>query len=500
MNIQFDAFNSTSSVKNANVSDLAYSLNEDATATLDRRISDKLIQDVFYFRTDSDITQNSTEVYYYVDMTNWTQIIEKMMNPFNSTVTSGYFGANSSDSLGKDFLRHIANQVFGSHFAVDLFTNEDSVYADIDSKCAPVSPAILTILNSVNIDSPTLSNVDPSNNNYKYLIHKSSLNLCRELVDQLQAAGPSRLSALNEYEYRNMEGYYSIPLVEDDTISFKMTLTAADGQHNVTQKTNAISSRTYQISLKVGKVTDEMIFHLLGNSPLEYTDYTNYGTVANQVTGGNIINVNHTSRWDGVEVDPEFVTYEGKNCLFMKQYSFMSFDFGFNVSNMSLTSMLYITDGLTSSSSRIFSFDTLTVTYMQTIFYIDNGNFATSSDGFFMVESQYGGTMYTLGTANRNKWIHISMIFDNLNGGYKLYADNIELVYFPTNYMDAAPTGTETFSFTNEFFVGHSDDDGPRHEAYNDSQFNKYHMYNVRVFDRALIPTERAFLYDLEIT
>jgi hypothetical protein len=71
MNIQFDAFNSTSSVKNANVSDLAYSLNEGATATLDRRISDKLIQDVFYFRTDSDITQNSTEVYYYVDMTNY---------------------------------------------------------------------------------------------------------------------------------------------------------------------------------------------------------------------------------------------------------------------------------------------------------------------------------------------------------------------------------------------------------------------------------------------
>ena len=107
---------------------------------------------------------------------------------------------------------------------------------------------------------------------------------------------------------------------------------------------------------------------------------------------------------------------------------------------------------------------------------------------------------FVSGTANRNKWIHIAIIFDNVNGGYKLYADNIELVYFPTNYLDAAPTGTETFSFTNEFFVGHSDDDGPRHEAYNDSQFNKYHLYNVRVFDRALIPTERAFLYDLEIS
>jgi hypothetical protein len=320
------------------------------------------------------------------------------------------------------------------------------------------------------------------------------------LVDQLQAAGPSRLSALNEYEYRNMEGYYSIPLVEDDTISFKMTLTAADGQHNVTQKTSAISPRTYQISLKVGKVTDEMIFHLLGDNVSEYTDYPNYGTIANQVSGGNIINVNHTFKWDGVEVDPEFVNYEGKNCLFVKQNSFMSFDFGFNVSNMSFTSMLYITDGITSSDSRIFSFDTLTVTYMESVYYFDNGNIATSSDGFFMVESQYGSTMYTLGTANKNKWVHIVMTFDNLNGGYKLYADNIELVYFPTNYLDTAPTGTETFSFTNEFFVGHSDDDGPRHEAYNDSQFNKYHLYNVRVFDRALIPTERAFLYDLEIS
>ena len=90
----------------------------DATIDLTVNVPLATIRNTFYYRTDDPITSDASFVYYYVDKSAWSTFSSDM-NPFNGTVTDGYYGSNTTDDIGKDFLRELAKQLFSTYIGAE---------------------------------------------------------------------------------------------------------------------------------------------------------------------------------------------------------------------------------------------------------------------------------------------------------------------------------------------------------------------------------------------
>ena len=216
---------------------------------------------VIELTTDDLITSvptDSSSVQYYVDKSLWTDF-ESNINPFRGTVTQNYFRNNTTDNIGKDFLRELARQLFGTTLGVDLFTNEDAVSADISSQCDTVATAINTKLTNVDITNGLAGMAtDASDNNSKYRGDDTAdTNICRELLIQmLDISGGSVdrfVDISTNYAYPGKPaGYYRVPFVKGDTISYKLTVSpSADQRTKVATGDAVLNDRTYRIKLKL---------------------------------------------------------------------------------------------------------------------------------------------------------------------------------------------------------------------------------------------------------
>lgn len=236
--------NSISMTTSAELDDVSYNYNMDvsATAYIDIKITDA--KKIFRYITDaSDIDNDpSTDTFYYVKMNNWPSTL--ILNPAHAILeaSSNEFGTyeNRRNMVKHDFVRHLSNQLFGTHKAVDLFTNEAELKHDIAKKSHEISWA--HIKNILDTAKTSESNPYYTNNDTDV-----SNNLTRDLLLQIMDKHPERLS--NLYSIMGNQ-YYSIPFEVGDSISFKTTISPNINQKNLTNVSN-ILARPYRIKLNI---------------------------------------------------------------------------------------------------------------------------------------------------------------------------------------------------------------------------------------------------------
>lgn len=224
----------------------------DATAVFYVRLSD--MTDLFQYQTDSADINNvdASDIKYYVlhrKLPTGLQLnpSHAMMDKNESAGMLGLGEGFSSDkSLVKhDFIRYIAQRLFNTYHGVDLFQNETELQENITYLGETVRHNINNILSGISTTSASEAmSYDASGN--KYLTNDSSgnTNLCREIMRQIAASEPSRFYNNGE----NTAGLKSVPLHENDSINFKLTITAASGQNTLTS-VSVIPSRTYMIKM-----------------------------------------------------------------------------------------------------------------------------------------------------------------------------------------------------------------------------------------------------------
>ena len=227
-------------------------LTTDATITLSTGVPATVLQNTFFYRTDNPITLDASFVYHYVDTTKWANQ-STTLSPRNGTVTSeGYV---SNDTGGKDFLRDLARQLFGTYLGTDLFTNEDAVVEDINTKFDSVATRIISLLTSIDISSGSPIVMSTDEFGKKYLKDDTATtNISRELLNELMTSAPTRFADIKtNYLYNATEdGYYKIPILPLDTISFMVTLyPAADQTTMVPTGRTSLTPRSYTVILNV---------------------------------------------------------------------------------------------------------------------------------------------------------------------------------------------------------------------------------------------------------
>ncbi len=226
--------------------------NTDATAVIYVRLSD--MKELFQYHTDSnDINDiSASDIKYYVFHRKLPTEIK--LNPshamMNKTESYGMYG-NFQDftqdkSLVKhDFIRYIALRLFNTFHGVDLFQNETELHENITYLGETVQHNINLILSEISTTSSSgTMAIDASGNKYLTNDASGNTNLCRELMRQIAASNPSRLYDNNQ----NYSGIRPVPLLENDSINFKVTITPASGQNMLTG-VSVIPARTYMIKL-----------------------------------------------------------------------------------------------------------------------------------------------------------------------------------------------------------------------------------------------------------
>lgn len=210
------------------------------------KLSDML--DVFKFQSDSFDVNNTdaSDIQYYVYMSNWPADLK--LNPVHAgalssspiLATGGSIVAEKN-LVKHDFVRYLAEQLFNTPHGVDLFSNEDALLSDLVSKGATARGAIDASLNAVNQANAAHG---PAGHKYSTNALTGAANFSRELMRQIANAAPSRFASIT-----NSTAIQSVPLLEDDTISFKVSISPAANQHDLTSRPTAFDTRVYEIKL-----------------------------------------------------------------------------------------------------------------------------------------------------------------------------------------------------------------------------------------------------------
>ena len=243
------------------------------------------LKNVFYFQTDAQIASTGLDgdnveyddTKFYVDTTKWATMATDI-NPSkaidNVERGSGFGEAKdlgvfvSDEDIARNFLRSISTDMFGTHLGVDLFTNETSVRQNIEDSLKAKGLEIVSVMADVGVSGED-SDLE-GNAGSKYLPEgvTGTKNVSRELFTQIMAAQPGRFSAANLSSYRHSTlnvpynadpaqpgylgtGYYSVPLVAGDSISYKVTINPAVDQDSNVDVGGTAKARSYRIRLVI---------------------------------------------------------------------------------------------------------------------------------------------------------------------------------------------------------------------------------------------------------
>ena len=203
----------------------------DAVASCDVALADALA--TFKFQTDSFDLNNSdaSDVQYYVKAAGSYMGLGGSWNPMSGTEvevkvgTSETWGrAGTTNQVGAvyanlhpdgDYQRHLAWVLFGTHFGVDLFTNEAEVVSALDASSAGQIQASFDAAASMTNATAT------------------DANLCRALMLQMIEHNKERFQSLVD-----SSGEQSLPLIAGDSISFRIIVRAAAAQAAITGASN----------------------------------------------------------------------------------------------------------------------------------------------------------------------------------------------------------------------------------------------------------------------
>ena len=230
----------------------------DASATAVVYVSLAAVREVFKFQTtsDFDIENLPSDIRYQVNHASWPAL-----NPANSMMddalsktpiltgdSKGEF--NDSDMMvAHDFVRYLAQELFNSAYGADLFDNQKALLNNIREICGSGETGqtwfdIVAKLKAVSADSTEAGlSTDPSGNKYLTDSTVGESNVCRTLFQQLTGNAIARFANI-----QGGDGYQSLPLEANDSISFKLTVAPAAGQHNLTS-VDPIAPRSYEIKM-----------------------------------------------------------------------------------------------------------------------------------------------------------------------------------------------------------------------------------------------------------
>jgi len=233
-------------------------LSIDASAIAIQYISLDDIKAIFKYQTDSNdtIDVDTSDLKYYVDYDTFENLA---LNPANAVLSENEIA--SADSTGQfadnkkmvahDFLRYLAEDLFGTHYGVDIFTNEKSVIQSIRSVCGDTEGNTLYNINaavkkvSTSSEEADLTGLEGTTGS-KYMTNASDddLNLCRTLMRQMISAAPSRFA---DIDATLIDGERPLPFQTGDIIAYKLTVNAAENQHLITRDTDPVGHRSYEI-------------------------------------------------------------------------------------------------------------------------------------------------------------------------------------------------------------------------------------------------------------
>jgi hypothetical protein len=240
-------------------------LNTDAIAEYYVNVND--MRNVFMFQTDSkDINDSSSQdIKYFIRKSQWPSGL--VLNPCHAWVqTSKQIAISDKEGLipdnrqlvKHDFIRHIAKSLFNTHLGVDLFSNESELKYDLAYKGHNLAWRSIwdsiNLISDVSLNTTTYQGLYGSDASYGYYLTNdlsNNSNICRQLLNQVITSAPGRLQSLNTYAIDISNGYYSVPLNDADSISFKLTLQPATNQHLILNSATPIPSRTYQIRINL---------------------------------------------------------------------------------------------------------------------------------------------------------------------------------------------------------------------------------------------------------
>ena len=241
---------------------VAYDSGYDATAVFYVKLSD--MREIFQFQAHaSDPSLNdaifdpSSNLRYYVFRRSWPTSLK--INPAHAMMDRvESLGQSSSEndiftpnkSLVKhDFIRYIALKLFNTARGVDLFKNESDILENLTYYSEVSRVGVQSVLDTVStLSADTTMNTDSSGNKYSTNDNNTIFNISRELMRQIAVSAPSRLTDSGVVATAADGIIQSVPLFENDTLNFKVTVDAAPGQNALTNVA-AIPARTYNIKL-----------------------------------------------------------------------------------------------------------------------------------------------------------------------------------------------------------------------------------------------------------
>ena len=239
------------------------SMSLDVSAVAIQYITLDSIKAIFKYQTDSNdaIDADSSDLKYYVDSDEFELLTS--LNPANAVLSSDEIASSDSAGLSlennkkmvaHDFLRYLAEDLFGTHYGVDIFNNELSVLNSIRSVCGDavegntwydIKAAIKKV--SMTEGDSTLTGIATDDDGNKYMTNEfgeseEPLNLCRVLMRQMLGLAPSRFAEITASGDKQ-----SLPFQLGDTIGFKLTINAAADQHLITRDEDVVPPRSYEI-------------------------------------------------------------------------------------------------------------------------------------------------------------------------------------------------------------------------------------------------------------
>lgn len=226
----------------------------DATVTC-TGISAAALRNVFYYQTDNDIaTAGTDDVKYYVDYSAFGGIDASLNASTNGTISLADGGFIAGESIAESFLRHTANGLFGTHLGVDLFTNETSVRAGIEASTLFVAQGIAGHLMNIGRTTGELSDLSGVYGDHYYTDDVSGThNITRELINQLitDSVSVTRFEDIStNYAYTSQgAGFYHVPLVAGDTLSYAVTIFPDPSQNDLVATGGTATSRKFRVKL-----------------------------------------------------------------------------------------------------------------------------------------------------------------------------------------------------------------------------------------------------------
>lgn len=222
----------------------------DAIAEYD--ISLSKVNGLFRFITN-DVSLSSIEdlsnIKYYVSGGTTTISAEEIFsNVFENAIVT-YRPLISNVNIPLDFTRHLANELFGSPHAVDIFSNEEEIKEYFhNTKNIYLNERIANILTNSGTKEIPKTNDENSNNITKTLLEQIINNDSGRLTDL-----PSK-DGVTSYTVPSGVEYYDVPIFfkSGDSLSYILTINPAEDQINILNLSSiTIKNRIYIIKINL---------------------------------------------------------------------------------------------------------------------------------------------------------------------------------------------------------------------------------------------------------